>query len=42
MSVTRDEHSGEADDDSSFLDQVLNKLYDFGESEVFNNAYGRQ
>ncbi|KAI2651738.1 putative protein C1orf131-like [Labeo rohita] len=33
MSVTRDEHSGEADDDSSFLDQVLNKLYDFGDGK---------
>ncbi|XP_073673184.1 uncharacterized protein C1orf131 homolog [Garra rufa] len=30
MSVTREEHGGEADDDSLFLDQVLNKLYDFG------------
>ncbi len=37
MSVTRDEHGGEVDEDRLFLDQVLNKLYDFGESEVFNN-----
>lgn len=33
MSVTRDEHGGEADDDRLFLDQVLNKLYDFGDGK---------
>lgn len=37
MSAARDQHGGEADDDHFFLDQVLNKLYDFGESEHFNN-----
>uniref|UniRef100_A0A8C1UF08 Zgc:194224 n=1 Tax=Cyprinus carpio TaxID=7962 RepID=A0A8C1UF08_CYPCA len=33
MSVTRDEHDGEADGDRLFLDRVLNKLYDFGEGK---------
>lgn len=37
MSVARDLHGGEADDDRFFLDEVLNKLYDFGESECYNN-----
>ncbi|ROL46288.1 hypothetical protein DPX16_9023 [Anabarilius grahami] len=31
MSVAREQHGGEADDDRFFLDQVLNKLYDFGD-----------
>ncbi|XP_056337580.1 uncharacterized protein C1orf131 homolog [Danio aesculapii] len=31
MSVTNDKHEGEVDDDRLFLDQVLNKLYDFGD-----------
>ncbi|XP_043075579.1 uncharacterized protein C1orf131 homolog [Puntigrus tetrazona] len=31
MSVTTVEHGGEVDDDHLFLDQVLNKLYDFGD-----------
>ncbi|XP_067273398.1 uncharacterized protein C1orf131 homolog [Pseudorasbora parva] len=33
MSVTRDQHSGEVDDDRFFLDQVLDKLYDFGDGD---------
>lgn len=33
MSVTRDEHGGEVDEDRLFLDQVLNKLYDFGDGK---------
>ncbi|KAF4099229.1 uncharacterized protein C1orf131 homolog [Onychostoma macrolepis] len=33
MSETRDDHGGEADDDRLFLDQVLNKLYDFGDGK---------
>ncbi|XP_051730740.1 uncharacterized protein C1orf131 homolog [Ctenopharyngodon idella] len=33
MSVARDLHGGEADDDRFFLDEVLNKLYDFGGGE---------
>lgn len=37
MSATRDQQGGEVDDDRVFLDQVLNKLYDFGESERYNN-----
>lgn len=33
MSVTNDEHDGEVDDDRLFLDQVLDKLYDFGDGK---------
>ncbi|NP_001124266.1 uncharacterized protein C1orf131 homolog [Danio rerio] len=33
MSVTNDKQDGEVDDDRLFLDQVLNKLYDFGDGE---------
>lgn len=31
MSVPGDDRATEPDDDHYFLDQVLNKLYDFGE-----------
>ncbi|XDV41730.1 hypothetical protein PO909_010540 [Leuciscus waleckii] len=33
MSVARDQHGGEVDDDRFFLDQVLDKLYDFGDGQ---------
>lgn len=33
MSVTNDKHDGEVDDDRLFLDQILDKLYDFGDGK---------
>ncbi|KAG1964802.1 uncharacterized protein C1orf131 homolog [Pimephales promelas] len=42
MSVTRDQHGGEVDDDRFFLDQVLDKLYDFGQHKRLKKSQKRK